>query len=286
MFSFQSWARPTATYHRKSYDRIAKLHGFDSKDKTVLVTGGSSGVGFSICKAFAETGVARIAIVARSPEKLEKAQAELATAWPATQVLTYQASVTDSARMTEILQHLGTVDVLVMCAAVVHERAKATNISIEDVQRAFDINVVAAFNLTKAYFATPMPVSGTKTIISISSAVAQVSSNLRSAYGASKAAAAQILQCFAAERDSEALRIFSFHPGAFYTPAVAEHFGRDEIQWDDVELPAHFALWLAGPESSFLNGRYLWAHWDVDELIALKDRLAKDPKFLTIGLVL
>jgi NAD(P)-dependent dehydrogenase (short-subunit alcohol dehydrogenase family) len=286
MFSFPSWARPTATYHRKSYDRIAKHHGFDSKDKTVLVTGGSSGVGFSICKAFAEAGVKRIAIVSRSPAPLEKARAELAALCPATQALAYQASVTDNARMAEILQHLGTVDVLVMCAAAVHNRAKANSISTEDVQTAFDTNVVAAFNLTKTYLATPMPASGSKTIINISSAVAQVSNTLRSGYGASKAAAAQILQCFATERDSEALRIFSFHPGAFYTPAVAEHFARDEIQWDDVELPAHFALWLAGPESGFLNGRYLWAHWDVDELIALKDRLAKDPKFLTIGLVL
>nr|A0A4V1DXC3.1 RecName: Full=Short chain dehydrogenase/reductase dmxR3; Short=SDR dmxR3; AltName: Full=Dimeric xanthone biosynthesis cluster protein R3 [Cryptosporiopsis sp. 8999]QCL09094.1 DmxR3 [Cryptosporiopsis sp. 8999] len=246
----------------------------------------SCGVGFSICKAFAEAGVARIAIVSRSPEPLEKARAELAEAWPATQILTYQGSVTDSARMTDILQQLSTVDVLVMCAAIVHNRAPATKLSTEDVQTSFDTNVLATFNLTKAYLATPMPASGSKTVINVSSAAAQVSHTRRAAYGASKAAAAQLLQCFATERDSEAVRIFSFHPGAFYTPAVAEHFSRDEIQWDDVELPAHFARWLAGPESGFLNGRYLWAHWDVDELIALKDRLAKDPAFLTIGLVL
>ena len=82
------------------------------------------------------------------------------------------------------------------------------------------------------------------------------------------------------------MRIFSFHPGAFYTPTVAKHFAKDDMMWDDMDLPANFALWLAGPESGFLNGRYLWANWDVDELIALKDRLEHDKSFLTIGLVL
>ncbi|KAF3389848.1 Short chain dehydrogenase andI [Talaromyces pinophilus] len=286
MFSFSSWARPTEAYHSKSYDRISKHHGFEGQGKTVLVTGGASGVGFAICKAFAGAGVARIAIVSRSAEPQKKARDELIAAWPATEVWTYQGSVTDSARMSEILHDLGTVDVLVMGVAAVHQRAKATSITTEDVQTAFDTNVIAAFNLTKAYLETPMPASGSKTVINISSAVAQVSDKLRSAYGASKAAAAQLMQCFAAERESDTVRFFSFHPGTFYTPVVAAHFKRDEIPWDEPELPADFTLWLAGPESSFLNGHFLWAHWDVDELIAMKDRLAERPTLLTIGLVM
>jgi hypothetical protein len=33
-----------------------------------------------------------------------------------------------------------------------------------------------------------------------------------------------------------------------------------------VQLPAHFMVWLSSPEASFLNGRSVWANWDVDEL--------------------
>lgn len=61
---------------------------------------------------------------------------------------------------------------------------------------------------------------------------------------------------------------------------------KEAFAWEDVELPADFAVWLAGPQSDFLQGKYLWAEWDVDELIALKESLEKDPNLLKIGLVL
>lgn len=286
MHLFESFARPTKTYHSTTYDRIAGQHGFDGKDKTVLITGGATGVGYSISKAFAEAGVARIAIISRSPGPQEKAKTELEAAYPLTRVLRYQASITDDIRMTEVLRDLGAVDVLVLCAAVSHRRAKATEISTQEMQDVFDTNVIAAFNLTKAYLATPLPAAGTKTIINISSAAAQMRSPLRGGYGSSKAAITQMMQHFAFEQESDDVRIFSFHPGAFFTSAVAEHYTEDAMIWDDINLPAHFARWLAGPESGFLSGRYLWAHWDVDELIALKDRLENHRSFLTIGLML
>jgi len=50
-------------------------------------------------------------------------------------------------------------------------------------------------------------------------------------------------------------------------------------------LPGDFAVWLASPEAEFLTGRYVWAQWDVDELIAMKEKLAQDPLLLTISLV-
>ena len=150
-------------------------------------------------------------------------------------------------------------------------------------QDVFDTNAIAAFNLTKAYLATILPATGRKTIINISSAAAHLQSPLRVGYGSSKAAVAQMMQSFASEQENDNVKIFSFHPGVFYTPVVAQHYPEDAMSWEDIKLPAHFALWLAGPESGFLNGRYLW---DVDELIALKDRIGKDRNSLTIGLVL
>jgi hypothetical protein len=51
------------------------------------------------------------------------------------------------------------------------------------------------------------------------------------------------------------------------------------------KLPGDFAVWLASPEAEFLNGRFVWAQWDVDELISLKDRIAADPTYLTTALV-
>lgn len=52
-----------------------------------------------------------------------------------------------------------------------------------------------------------------------------------------------------------------------------------------VRLSGDFAVWLASPEAEFLNGRYVWAAWDVDEMIAMKDKVASDPGLLTMSLV-
>lgn len=53
-----------------------------------------------------------------------------------------------------------------------------------------------------------------------------------------------------------------------------------------VQVPGDFAVWLASGEADFLSGRFVWAQWDVDELIGLEEKIQKNPGFLTTGLVL
>lgn len=52
-----------------------------------------------------------------------------------------------------------------------------------------------------------------------------------------------------------------------------------------VALPGNFAVWAASPEASWLHGRFVWAHWDVDELRADKEfmkRLDRERGFLKV----
>ena len=123
------------------------------------------------------------------------------------------------------------------------------------------------------------------------------------AYASSKSAANQLITHFAFDEPSRNVKLYSFHPGAILTPlskeSVPEGFvvfedsefddcstcSRDADKFLTVKLPGDFAVWLAGPEADFLNGRFVWAQWDVDELIALKEKLASDPVLLTTALV-
>ncbi|KAG6305222.1 hypothetical protein E4U45_000567 [Claviceps purpurea] len=294
---FESVPRPTKTYHSTSYDRISTRHGFNGTGKTVLITGGSSGIGLNIAKAFAGAGVARIAILSRSRATQLTAKAELEAAYPSTSILFFEASILDTDRFASVLEELAGVHVLVLCAAAIHARVPLAELSGHDVQHVFDTNSVSTVNLARLYVASP---GRDKTILHVSSAAAQMRAPLRSVYGASKAAAVQAMQHLAREQegtghghghddghdDGDRVRVFSFHPGAIPTPGSAAVYAPGAVQWEDADLPAHFSLWLAGPESDFLNGRYVWANWDVDELVALKERLARDDRFLTIGLVL
>ncbi len=49
-------------------------------------------------------------------------------------------------------------------------------------------------------------------------------------------------------------------------------------------MAGSFAVWAASPEADFLNGRFVWAHWDVGALKAKKDEILANPQLFIIGL--
>lgn len=105
-----------------------------------------------------------------------------------------------------------------------------------------------------------------------------------SAYVVTKLALTRLMETVAAEVND--LHVVSYHPGGVNTAMYDKFFGaaaaesKAKLGTDSVDLPAHFAVWLASPESRFLNGKFVYANWDVAELKALKDRIETTP-FLT-----
>jgi hypothetical protein len=37
-------------------------------------------------------------------------------------------------------------------------------------------------------------------------------------------------------------------------------------EWCEVGMPASYVVWACSPEAEFIKGRFVWVHWDVDEL--------------------
>ncbi len=52
-----------------------------------------------------------------------------------------------------------------------------------------------------------------------------------------------------------------------------------------VELPANFIVWLSSTEAAFIKGRFVWANWDVKELLEKRQKFEDDPTLLTVGLL-
>lgn len=280
--------RPVNIYHGKTYDRIAPSKTtFNAKGKSVLITAGATGIGFSISKAFAEAGVERIIIVSRRPEPQSKAKAQLESQFQNMKVETISCTITDSANMAQMMERAGDIDVLVLCAAAVGGTKPILQTESSQIEDIFGTNVTACFDLVKTYLSLPPPASGSRTIINVSSASAHVYIPGQAVYAASKAAFAEMLSFFAGEftPEKDGVRVFSIHPGVFYTDDVAKNYPKDAIEWEDINLPGHFCVWLASPEADFLHGRFVWAHWDVDEMIEVKERIEKDPFYLKIGLM-
>src|SRR4051812_28404220 len=115
--------------------------------KTALITGGSTGIGFASARALRDRG-ARIAIMGSSQDKLDRARSELGG-----DVLTIRgdvASLADLARMrTELEREFGALDILFANAGV----ALATPIATTDeatYHKMMDVNVKGVFFTVQA----------------------------------------------------------------------------------------------------------------------------------------
>ena len=76
----------------------------------------------------------------------------------------------------------------------------------------------------------------------------------------------------------------SVHPGVVHTALMEESgmVGKTEEQRqgakavgfiDEESLPADFFVWVSTPDAAFLNGKFVTANWDVEQLAARKDEI-------------
>lgn len=155
------------------------------KELIVAITGASSGIGLESAKLFAKAG-ARLALLARSPEKLQVAERQIKEL--GAEVLALSLDVTDELAVervfSEILEKLGPVDILINNAGT----GFATDLStckLEQFRTLFDTNVTGVFLCTRAVLPS-MKVRKTGHVINISSIVGKVANPNAPLYCASK----------------------------------------------------------------------------------------------------
>ena len=99
---------------------FSRLLEYDFKNKTVLITGGSRGLGLVLAREFAREG-ARIAICARDEHELERARIDLEKF--AVEVMTVPCDITNKEEVAEMVvainRRFGHIDVLVNNAGVI-----------------------------------------------------------------------------------------------------------------------------------------------------------------------
>jgi NAD(P)-dependent dehydrogenase (short-subunit alcohol dehydrogenase family) len=98
-----------------------------------------------------------------------------------------------------------------------------------------------------------------------------------SAYSVSKLAVSHLQQFVAAEYPR--VTAVSLHPGIVQTDMTAEAFR--PFATDPPKLVGGVAVWLTTDAARFLTGRYVDAHWSVDELVARRDEIEGQGKLLT-----
>ncbi|KAL8997836.1 MAG: hypothetical protein Q9169_003009 [Polycauliona sp. 2 TL-2023] len=282
----------TKKVHKTSYPAISPTNpALSAKGKTVVVTGGSGGIGSAICTAFAEAGASNLIIVSRREGPLCELSIELGKRYPKTDIRIQASSTTDAAATKHIFNSLRgsslEPDILVLCAASKCTQGPILSIPEQELQRDFDTNVTANLNWVR-HFLQP-DIIGTyvsnKKIINVSSCSAHMILPQRGSYGASKESFVHLLAHVQHDHAATGVKIFNFHPGGVLTDMTrAMGMREDSFPWDDVSLPGSFAVWLASGEADFLAGRFVYANWDVDELKARAEEIVGSD-LLKIGMI-
>ena len=125
-----------------------------------------------------------------------------------------------------------------------------------------EVNVKGTLLMTQGFLKL-VGESKQATIINITSAAGIMTIPHTSSYSLSKLVQIQIQRFLGAENPN--IFAASLHPGAVMTPITKPAFVKFSL--DTHELAGGAALWLATEKAKFMNGRYLAANWNVDDLM-------------------
>jgi NAD(P)-dependent dehydrogenase (short-subunit alcohol dehydrogenase family) len=198
--------------------------------KTVLLTGGSSGIGRATALKLAAAG-AKPVIVARDPQKLQRVRSELAAA--GVEAATYSCDLGDSdqcqAFIARLLAEHGRVDILINNAGhSIRRGIDATYDRFHDYERLMRINYFAAVRVTLGLLPA-MVAQGGGHVVSVSSIGVLTNATRFAAYNASKAALEAFTRCAAGEYADRGIRFTVVNLPLVRTPMSAptrayEHF--------------------------------------------------------------
>jgi NAD(P)-dependent dehydrogenase (short-subunit alcohol dehydrogenase family) len=233
-----------------------------------LVTGAGSlgegvGTGRAIAALFAREG-ARVALLDRDADRAQETRAMIeARGGEARTFLGDLTKSEDCARMTaESVDWLGGLDVLVNNLGLGSRGMQLTELDDETWRLGLDLNLSSAFFMTRAAIPALLRGKG-KAVVNIAS-VAGLRAHGAGSYGPAKAALVQFTRELAVTYGPEGLRANAVAPGHIMSPLVvqfASPTAREirrrvaplEIEGDAWDV-AQAALFLAGPESRFING--------------------------------
>ena len=192
------------------------------KDRVVVVTGGSSGIGHATALKLAEAG-AIVLIVARDPEKLEATRKEIVEAGG--RCFTYSCDLADMTAIEDtskkILADHGGVDYLINNAGRSIRRAVLNSLDrFHDFERTMQLNYFGAVKLILAFL--PAMVERRRGhIINISSIGVLSRAPRFSAYVASKSALDAFTECAASEFLDKGIHVTNINMPLVRTPMIA-----------------------------------------------------------------
>jgi len=195
------------------------------KDKVIIVTGASAGIGLATARLLAQEG-AHVALAARSIETLKKMEEELPGSFAVQTDMSDEASVKEM--IYKVNKHFGRIDVLVNNAGQ-GLYSSIENISIHDYKKIFELNVVGPL-IAMQQVIPIMRAQGSGHILNVSSLVSKNYFPMLGGYASTKYALNCLSLTARVELEKEGITVNVMHPGL-----TATEFGKNSIKAEGME---------------------------------------------------
>src|SRR5438067_2238153 len=188
------------------------------KDKVVLVTGGSKGIGEGCVRVFVEAG-SKVVFCSRGQQAGKAMEAEVNKKGPGqSHFIACDVSQVDQIKsmIDATIAKYGRLDCLINNAGWHPPHKTIDDFSIEDFRSLLDLNLVSIFAACK--FALPHLRKTQGNIINMSSLVGQMGQLYATTYVATKGAITAFTKALAIDESKYGVRVNSVSPGNIYTP--------------------------------------------------------------------
>ena len=239
---------------------------FKLTNKSVVITGGGSGIGKAISMLFAKQG-ATVHIIELNETAASDTVNQIINADG--KAFSYQCDVSVQQQVIKTFNKIGKVDILINNAGIAHI-GRADNTSEADFDRIYNVNIKGVYNCL--YAAIPlMKANNGGVILNTASIAARVGITDRFAYSASKGAIHAMTMSVARDYLHDNIRCNSISPARIHTPFVdgfisKNYVGKEEEMFEKLSKTqpigrmgqptevASLALYLCSDEAGFITG--------------------------------
>jgi 3-dehydrosphinganine reductase len=202
--------------------------------KTALITGGSSGLGFALAELLGKQGYA-IVIVARNQERINKAVTNLSAMNIKVQGISCDITNEAALKITseQVKAEHGKIDYLVLNAGVVTTKLLSDYTNAAEMKQDLEIDLWGT--ILSAHTFQPLLVSGSKVLL-ISSGFGLMGAAGYSMYCAAKAGIINFGECLRRELLSKKINVYVACPGDMDTPQFHEEV-KNAPQWMKKQTP-------------------------------------------------
>ncbi|EAQ86149.1 hypothetical protein CHGG_07402 [Chaetomium globosum CBS 148.51] len=261
----------TKVTHSATYPAInPTLPSLSSTGKVVVITGATGGIGRAAALSFAASGPKALVLLGRRKDALAETVLLVRTSHDSLTVESHAVDLVDSGKLRQVFADVaaahGAIDVVIHAAGVLAPVVPLVDADPATFLDGYKTTVVGTLSLAQA-LVLGNGKGKEATLVNLTTAgIFFPPFPGMGAYVSSKMAAVKLLQAFGAENPH--VRIHHVHPGFLDTAMSAQLSKTTKLpfSFDDISLPADFLVWVVSSEAKFLNGKVVFAAWDVDEL--------------------